>query len=294
MGVKQQKHGNVGIGTAAPTSTLTITGNFSATGTKSAVVNKAHGMRKLYAMESPDMGFYDKGRTKLKNGMADISLDSIFIETIEPEIAYNVYLPPEAKTQCIYVDEKADSYFIVKSYDSSSNVPFSWLISSYRKGYGSKRFDSGSDMEIVATIDAENKLTNVELKGNVVENANNAVKNKKSNSITGNLVSDVSLQTDLSKILEPASSTTTSTTQTNNTSTNTTSTAVVDFVENNSNATGENKTNNQTTSTILKQTEEQKNNVENKITQTLENKFTINSADENEVIDKIKEKTKTQ
>ncbi len=40
------KSGNVGIGTTAPASTLTIVGNFSATGTKSAVVNTSYGIRK--------------------------------------------------------------------------------------------------------------------------------------------------------------------------------------------------------------------------------------------------------
>ena len=51
---------NVGIGTTTPASTLTITGNFSATGTKSAVVNTSYGIRKLYAMESSDIRFYDQ------------------------------------------------------------------------------------------------------------------------------------------------------------------------------------------------------------------------------------------
>ena len=55
-------NGNVGIGTSTRASTLTITGNFSATGTKAAVVNTTYGIRKLYAMESPDIRFYDEGR----------------------------------------------------------------------------------------------------------------------------------------------------------------------------------------------------------------------------------------
>ncbi len=56
-------------------------------------------MRKLYAMESPDIRFYDEGRAKLSNGIANISLDPIFIEAIESDVGYNVYLSPEAKNQ---------------------------------------------------------------------------------------------------------------------------------------------------------------------------------------------------
>ncbi len=99
------KDGNVGIGTTSPASTLTIVGNFSATGTKSAVVNTSYGIRKLYAIESPDVSFYDQGRSSLTDGIANISLYPIFIETVEPD--FEIYLTPEARTSGIYVAEKA-------------------------------------------------------------------------------------------------------------------------------------------------------------------------------------------
>lgn len=64
----------------------------------------------MYAMESPDIRFYDEGRAKLSNGIANISLDPIFIETVEPD--YNVFLTPLSRTKGIYVAEQADEYFI--------------------------------------------------------------------------------------------------------------------------------------------------------------------------------------
>jgi len=200
--------GNVGIGTTTPASTLTITGNFSATGTKSAVVNTSYGIRKLYAMESPDVRFYDEGRARLNNGMANISLDPIFIETIEPN--YQVYLTPKGKTQGIYVDEQAKEYFIVKGNNPSSNVEFSWLISAIRKGYSETRMElerKEGNVQFIATIDEQNKITDIEVKGDdeIANNIKNSLNNKNvqpsiasgdkqtesANAITGNAVNEL-------------------------------------------------------------------------------------------------------
>ncbi len=187
------KDGNVGIGTTSPASTLTIVGNFSATGTKSAVVNTTYGMRKLYAVESPDIRFYDQGRAKLKNGIANISLDPIFIETVEPD--YQVFLSPDARTKGIYTAEKAKDYFIVKSYAPNSNIQFSWLISALRKGYRDSRMDSErkEENEITAVIDEENKITSIEI-NNDLKNSNNAPGDKikeSTNAITGKVADEI-------------------------------------------------------------------------------------------------------
>ncbi len=190
------KDGNVGIGTTSPASTLTIVGNFSATGTKSAVVNTSYGIRKLYAMESPDIRFYDQGRASLTNGITNISLDPIFIETVEPD--FEIYLTPKADTAGIYVAETAKDYFIVKGRNPTSNIQFSWLISALRKGYGATRLDSErkDNTEIVAVIDEENKVTDVNIINNLnnIQNVNASGENGKesANKITGKVTDEIS------------------------------------------------------------------------------------------------------
>jgi len=183
--------GKVGIGTADPASTLTIVGNFSATGTKSAVVNTSYGIRKLYAMESPDIRFYDQGRASLTNGIANISLDPIFIETVEPD--YIVYLTPEARTKGIYVAEKAKEYFVVKSYAPGSSIPFSWLISAVRKSYGATRMDleRKENTEITAVIDGKNKMTEVNINNLKTSNAPSEKQAEAANAITGKVTDEI-------------------------------------------------------------------------------------------------------
>ncbi len=197
------KDGNVGIGTTSPASTLTVVGNFSATGTKSAVVNTSYGIRKLYAMESPDIRFYDQGISSLNNGIANISLDPIFIETVEPD--YIVYLTPKADTAGIYVAETAKEYFIVKGRNPTSSIQFSWLISAMRKGYSATRLDSErkEGAEITAVIDEKNKVTEIEIKGNEISKTKEVSgKNLSVNSITGNAVNEISSANNENNLIE--------------------------------------------------------------------------------------------
>ncbi len=204
--------GNVGIGTTGPASTLTVVGNFSATGTKSAVVNTSYGIRKLYAIESPDVSFYDRGRASLTDGIANISLDPIFIETVEPD--YQVYLTPEARTSGIYVAEKASNYFIVKGNNPTSNIPFSWLITAMRKGYSETRLDleRKEGNEITAVIDDKNKITEIEIKGNEISKNKNSFnapgenKTQSANSITGNAIQEIASANNENKFQITASS----------------------------------------------------------------------------------------
>ncbi|MBI2658542.1 LamG domain-containing protein, partial [Candidatus Woesearchaeota archaeon] len=279
---------NVSNATGKTLCTIDTDGQFVCTGTKSALVGTDNYEQRLfYAIESPDVRHIDEGRSKLKNGFANVSLDPIFKETIEGE--YSVYLTPEGKTKALYVAEKSKDYFVVKD-TAPANAVFSYIISAYRKGYTSKRFDSGSELEIIATIDEENELTNIEIKGSAASNSvidapNASALNGSNNSMTGNIISEIGLETDLSNILEPAGSTSTTT------GTSSAETADVLIVAENSsqtsNASGDNTANEQTPEIIQQQPEEQ-----TEILETSENKFIISTTDEDEIIKQIQQKTK--
>jgi hypothetical protein len=131
--------GNVGIGTTNPGARLDVIGDFRATGTKSAVVQAGEfGQRKLYAVESPDVRFSDEGLARLKDGIARVTLDPVFLETIEGD--YLVHVTPYGNAS-LYVAEIGKDYFVVKARDGDPNVAFAWRLSAHRKGYGGVRLE---------------------------------------------------------------------------------------------------------------------------------------------------------
>ena len=215
---------NVSNSTCQTLCYVDVNGDFYCSGTKSAVVSTdSFDQRRLYAVESPDVRHIDEGRAKLKNGFANVSIDPIFKETIEGN--YNVYLTPEGKTKALYVAEKTNDYFIVKD-TANTNAIFSYIISAYRRGYASKRLESGIGMEIIATIDETSKITDIEVKGSgIIENLNNNGQasnasrenaNSSTNFITGNVINEVNLNSDLSAILSNDNTTSSSTTNNQN------------------------------------------------------------------------------
>jgi hypothetical protein len=118
---------------------LRIYGNFTATGTKSAVVDTAHyGQRKLYAFEQASNRFGDEGKAELVNGVAIVTLDPIFLETIEGDFLIHVTPYGDAS---LYVAEIGEDYFQVKAREGHDDVAFAWMLTAPRKGYADVRLE---------------------------------------------------------------------------------------------------------------------------------------------------------
>lgn len=136
--VSNSSGGSVGIGTSSPASTLTVNGNFSATGTKSAIINTSQGAVAYFAMESPEVRFYDEGNATLNNGSKIVQIDSLFAETIEGN--YNVYVTPTGNSNGLFVINKNSVNFTVRENNrGKSNITFDYMISGFRKEYSKTR-----------------------------------------------------------------------------------------------------------------------------------------------------------
>jgi hypothetical protein len=124
-------------------------------------------------------------------------------------------------TKGIYIAEKTQDYFVVKSLNADSNVAFSWMLRGIKKDFDGKlnsEYGKDKGISVEAKIDFENGRTEVKITGldkilGLVElapiNDSNAQINETNNNlsitlITGSLIDEFGLETDLGQILGEA------------------------------------------------------------------------------------------
>ena len=112
-------------------------GNFAATGFKSAIVPLPDDrLVSLYAVESPENWFEDFGTAELHNGVAEVTLDPTFAQTVSTEAGYHVFLTPNGDCEGLYVAAKSAGGFIVRELrGGKSEISFDYRIVARRKGY---------------------------------------------------------------------------------------------------------------------------------------------------------------
>ena len=135
--------GNVGIGTTSPIAKLYIVGNFVATGTKSAVVQTgSYGRRQLYAVESPENWFEDFGKAQLSDGRAIVKIDRVFLETVNTEYEYHIFVTAKGDCKGLYVaKQSAISFEVRELQNGKSRIAFDYRIVAKRKGFEEARLD---------------------------------------------------------------------------------------------------------------------------------------------------------
>jgi hypothetical protein len=139
-------------------------GNLTCTGSKSAVVPVDGGARKvaLYAIEGPENWFEDAGSTQLMNGQALVNLESVFQQTVNTGINYQVFLTPNGDCKGLYVSEKTPTSFLVRELGGgASSIPFDYRILAKRKGYEMIRLADKTEafnLKNIPTRDTSEKL----------------------------------------------------------------------------------------------------------------------------------------
>ena len=136
-------------------------GDLSCTGTKNAIVPIDGGKRTvaMSAIESPQNWFEDFGSAQLANGVAVVTLDPDFIQTVNADTNYKVFPVPNGDCRGLYVTNKtANSFEIRELGEGRSNISFDYRITALRRNYENVRFaDHTHDMDAMKLTQKQTK-----------------------------------------------------------------------------------------------------------------------------------------
>lgn len=116
-----------------------VKNNFYVHGTKSRLASTENFKdRLLYCYEMPTPFFGDIGEAQLdETGTCYIYIDDIFLETIDTECMYQVFLQKYGEGECI-IAERNRNHFIVKG---TPGLAFAWEIKAKQAGYTMERLE---------------------------------------------------------------------------------------------------------------------------------------------------------
>jgi hypothetical protein len=126
----------VKISGATPLSNaLEVQGNFSATGTKAAIIETSEGPKEIFCIEGPEVEIYSSGSARLSAGAANVAFDRLFTEAVSTEVEVRVTVTPVGGWSALYVESNSVNGFDVRSAGGDENVEFHWMACGRRKGY---------------------------------------------------------------------------------------------------------------------------------------------------------------
>ncbi len=124
---------------------LSVQGTFTATGTKSAVVDtNSYGKRLLYSQESAEVWFEDFGSGQLVAGVVTINLDPVFLETVTIDDTHplKVFVTPTEDCNGIYVAKGLTSFDAHELKGGASNATFDYRVVAKRKNFEDARLEA--------------------------------------------------------------------------------------------------------------------------------------------------------
>jgi hypothetical protein len=122
---------------------LDISGNITVAGKKSARVKLPDGREvALYAVESPENWFEDFGTGHLTGGVAQVTLDPEFLQTVDTAADYHVFLTPRGDCHGLYVASTTPTGFQVRELGGGdASIAFDYRIVAKRRGFETVRLE---------------------------------------------------------------------------------------------------------------------------------------------------------
>jgi hypothetical protein len=109
-------------------------------GSKNAVVATDDGARLLYAEEATEVWFTDYGFGQLVDGVAVVTIDPIFAQTVNLNEPYHVFLQAYGDAD-LYVSNRTATQFEVHLREGDTTVEFSYRLVGKRLGYEDDRLE---------------------------------------------------------------------------------------------------------------------------------------------------------
>jgi hypothetical protein len=117
-------------------------GDLTCTGQVKTLATMGSGARTVetYAMQSPENWMEDFGSGTLQGGVATITLDSEFAETVSATADYHVFLTPRGDSKGLYVTNvTATGFEVHESSGGKSSLGFDYRIVAKRRGFETQR-----------------------------------------------------------------------------------------------------------------------------------------------------------
>lgn len=128
---------------SAGTCSIYYNGNLTCSGSINGSVSVDGDARRvgLAAIQSPQNWFEDAGTGQLVNGVAVVTFDPEFVQTVNTETGYKVFPVPNGDCKGLYVTSKTATSFEVRELGGGrSNVAFDYRIMALRKDFENVRF----------------------------------------------------------------------------------------------------------------------------------------------------------
>ena len=130
-------------------------GSLSCTGQIKSLVSSGNGQRKVetYAVQSPENWMEDFGSGQLQKGVAVVTIDLAFAETVTGDANYHVFLTPRGDSKGLYVINATPNTFEVReSGGGTSSLAFDYRIVAKRRGFERQRL-----VDVTERFNAEQK-----------------------------------------------------------------------------------------------------------------------------------------
>jgi hypothetical protein len=134
--------------------TLIVDGSEVKPGTKSVNMDtKSYGEHLLYCYEMPTRMFGDIGRAELdETGTCYVYLDDTFLETINTNANYNVFLQKYGQGD-IWIEDIQPTYFVVSG---TPGLKFAWELKANQIGDNNTRLETPTEYDTTARDDESN------------------------------------------------------------------------------------------------------------------------------------------